>query len=107
MDHFNSADDVSVELGQVFGWYPILDVNGAPNALRLVSLEKFGVDVKSGNVSRPGFLNVPVACDLYCVFFAENRIEDRLLGKPWRERAEIELLDKFQFLGSYRAKEGY
>ncbi len=69
MNHFNLPYDMPIKLFQFVGGNPVFEMKVASNTLDLVSTQKIAIDLKASNISRPGFLNIPIASDLNCVLF--------------------------------------
>ena len=81
VNNLDLADDVRVEVVQIFGRNPQLQDCAATGLLNRVASHEVTLDLKSRYVPSAVVLNVPVSRDLDCVVLVEDRIEDRLLWK--------------------------
>src|SRR5690606_8904188 len=88
------ADDVAVELGEVFGGNPILLVLAGAGDLDGVAGEELGRDLEAYDVAGAAILSVPIAGDLRGVGAREHRVEDGLLGEPRWELAPAAVADE-------------
>ena len=70
--------DIAIELQQLFGGYPKLFVLRSADGPHFETAHVLCVDVELRHEPAAGLLRIPVARNLRCVFFIEDRIENRL-----------------------------
>jgi hypothetical protein len=75
VNDLDRSDDVSVELGEVLRWNPILAMSSGAHRLHLKLGEVVTVNVESENESFTAVASVPIPSDLYRVFLIQNRIK--------------------------------
>src|SRR5436190_19884187 len=99
-NHFDGPDDLAVELVQLLGRNPVLDVDRPAYLLGLELREVCGVDAEARNVppiACARIVRVPVSSDLLRVLLIQDGIEDGLFRKSWRERSEAALPNELKF----------
>ena len=78
VNNFDCSYDVSVELGKVFCWNPILPVDSSTDGLYLKPGKVVAINLETKNEPFTTVASIPIPSDLYRVFFVQNRIEDWL-----------------------------
>ena len=78
VNNFDRSDDVSVELGKVFCWNPILPVDSSTDGLYLKPGKVVAINLETKNEPFTTVASIPIPSDLYRVFLVQNRIEDWL-----------------------------
>src|SRR5271155_1605468 len=93
-DNYNLADDMFIELFQLFSGNPKFRVLGATDDFDGITLNKFGVHFESSHVSSSAVTHVPVPRDLSGILLVHNRIENRLFWEPRRKLSPPSLLNQ-------------
>src|SRR5437764_7459011 len=78
--HFYLANNILVELFEVFSGYPIFPMDFCAYYSGFITVEKRLSYTKPHDITtfRLVIFCIPIASDLSCVFLVQNRIEDRL-----------------------------
>ena len=98
MDDLDGANDVCIEVVQIFSRDPILEMLAPTHLLHFVTIEKRCIDIKARYEARTTrFASVPVTSDLHGVRLIDHGIEYRLLRKARRECAEFQRFDQIKF----------
>ena len=94
LSYFDLANDVRVKFVEFFGWNPKLFMNPRPNNFPFKLCHIFVINFKPrdvANITRSFVPRVPLFGNLNCLFFVQNRIENRLNFKPRRERFKLQV----------------
>src|SRR5713101_2957390 len=105
-NHFDFADDVAVELVELFSWYPVFLVCTTADGHGIITIQKRLSYTKARHITtfRIVIFCVPIPGYLHRVLFIHYRIENRLFRKSWRKCLVLAFSDQFQFLLANRAK---
>src|SRR3954466_10955100 len=106
-DDLNLTYDRFVESSQLLRWNPIFRVRRAAGLLGAVIVQKTPSHLEARHVAGAAGRQVPVAGNLYGIFFRQHRIKDWLVRKPWRECAHAALSDQIQLGRPNRTPERY
>ena len=96
-DNCNFADNVLIELLQLFRGNPEFGVLNAANDFDGVTLNEFGIHFESSHVSSSAVAHVPIQRDLTGILLVHNGIENRLLWEPRWKLSPPSLFNQFSF----------
>jgi hypothetical protein len=97
MDNLDYSDNIAVEFGNVFRWYPILALYFRASGLNLVPAEVLASDLETQNVPFSAIPGVPISRDLNRILLFEYRIKDGLIRKTRRKGFPSAVADQNQF----------
>jgi hypothetical protein len=103
---FDLSDDGSIECGEIFSGNPIFLVLSSACLFDLIASQEVGPNLKSRNVTAAP-LGIPVSCDLRCIRFGEDGVEDGLFWQPRWERTHACGSDEFKLLDSNGTPQRY
>src|SRR5258708_39754408 len=105
-NHFDFADDVAVELVELFSRNPVFLVSTTADGPGFITIPKRLSYTKACDITtfRIVIFCVPIPSYLHRVLFIHYRIENRLFRKSWRKCLVLAFPDQFQFLLAHWAK---
>ncbi len=95
---FDCANDLTVELLQVFCRDPILLVDSTSYLMNFIAAQKVTPHPKARDIARVAISRVPLARYLGRVLLIEHRIEDRLPEEPRGKGGPPTFLDQRKLL---------
>jgi hypothetical protein len=102
-DNGNLADNVLIELFQLFRGNPEFGVLNPADDFDGVTLNKFGIYFESSHVSSSAVTDVPIPRDLSGILLVHNGVEDRLLREARRKLGPPGPFDQFSLPRTHRA----